>query len=226
MTINTNISNPELTKFAKYMFFIEMGMYFPLTIQEAFQKLEPGLDETFKPLNVYIQDDNRKDYSILEQLESDNPSFIYHITCATNNPRFRAQLAIIQTYPNFVDCYQYENSTSNTAVIRCRLFVKSRMKKLVESKYSEMYAPQEYNSILNNASIAAIYAKFNYETKENEFNRAFHVLLRTDKFFNEMVDQLGLTDSKTIEALRTNEFDSKYSIEKETLRFSNQYNMN
>lgn len=221
MTINTNISNPNLTKFAKYMFFIEMGMYIPLKVQEAFQKLEPGLDETFNPLNVYIQDDNNKDYLITEQMESDNPFFLYYITCDTRNPRFKSQLNIIKTYSNYVNCYQYKDDQSNMAVIRCKVFVKSRVSKMINSKYSEMYAPQEYQSILNCQSIQALYSKYNYESKEYEYDRSFHVLLRTEKFLQKMIDELGLTDSKTIEALSKNEFDSKYSIEKETLRFDN-----
>ena len=79
MTINTDISNPNLTKFAKYMFYIEQGMYFPLALQEAFQKLEPTLSETFEPINIYIDDENSKDYSIREELLSDNPFYLYLI---------------------------------------------------------------------------------------------------------------------------------------------------
>ena len=222
MTINTDISNPNLTRLAKYMFFIEMGMYFPLKIQDAFQKLEPTLSEDFNPVNIYIQDENVKDYSITEQLESDEPSYVYFILCDTRNPRFKTQLEIIRGFASFVDCYAFKSSISGLAVIRLKVFIKNRINKLFESKYSEMYAVQEYHSLTSSKSIQGLYQKFNYDTKENEFDKSMHVLLRTEKYLDKMIDELGITDSRTIDILSNNEFDSKYSIEQETLRFDTQ----
>lgn len=219
MTINTDISNPNLTRLGKYMFFIEMGMYFPLRIQEAFQKLEPTLSEDFEPVNVYIQDSNNSDYSIEEQLNSEEPSFIYFIRCSTSNPRFKAQLEVLKGYEGFIDCYAFKSRISDTAIIRCKVFIKNRIKKLVESKYSEMYAPREYQLITSNKTIQALYTKFNYKTNEPDFDKSLHVLIRSERYLDDLIDSLGLTDSKTIEMLSNNEFDSKYSIEQETLRF-------
>lgn len=219
MTINTDISNPNLTKLAKYMFFIESGLYHPIAVQGAIQKLEPTLNETFDHINVYIQDENNKDYSIQEQLTKEEPTFLYYITCNTLNPRFKAQLRILKNSDRFVDCYQYGDINSGMAVIRFKVFIKSRIVKLLESKYSEMYAVQEYQSIMHSMCIQRVFSKFDYTTNQLEFDRCMHVLLRTEDHFNKIVDELGLTDDLTIEALRTNEFDGKYSIEKETLTF-------
>ncbi len=221
MTINTDISSTKLTKISKYMFFIEMSLYFPLTVQEAFQKLEPNLKEDFNSLNVYIDDENVKDYSIHEELKSDKPSFVYFIKCDTRNPRFKTQLEIIKNYSGFVDCYQYYNSQSDVAIIRCKISVKHRMMKLVDSKYSEMYSEQEYHSIGKNSSIQNIYSRYNYSTNKQEFDRSFHVLLHSEELLNKLVSDLNLTDSKTIETLSNNEFDGKYSIMNETITFKN-----
>lgn len=221
MTINTDITNPNLTKFAKYMFFIEQCLYFPLKLQDAFQKLEPSLSETFDSINIWVDDENIKDYSIHEELESNSPYYLYFITCDTRNPRFKTQLNIIKEFDGFVDCYQYENNISNTAVIRYKVNIKSRMKKMIESKYSEMYQEQEYRTIANNVSIQKIYSNFNYTTQEDEFDKSFHVLLRSDVLFEKIISELNLTDSKTIKALSKQEFDGKYSINEETLTFSN-----
>ncbi len=221
MTINTDISNPNLTKFAKYMFYIEQGMYFPLALQEAFQKLEPTLSETFEPINIYIDDENSKDYSIREELLSDNPFYLYLICCDTRNPRFKAQLNIIKGYDGFIDCYQYENKTSNKAIIRYKVFIKNRIRKMIESKYSEMYQEQEYRSISNNKTIQNIYSHYSYVNSTTVFDKSFHVLLRSDEYLQQLIDELKLTDSKTIKILSENEFDSKYSINNETIKFKN-----
>jgi hypothetical protein len=221
MTINTDISNPNLTKFAKYMFYIEQGMYFPLALQEAFQKLEPTLSETFDSINVYVDDENSKDYSIKEELESDNPFYLYFIYCDTRNPRFKTQLNAIKKYDGFIDCYQYENKKSNKAIIRYKVFIKNRMHKMIDSKYSEMYQEQEYTSISNNKTIQSIYSHYSYVNSTTIFDKSFHVLLRSDEYLEQLIDELKLTDTKTIEILSESEFDSKYSIDNETIKFKN-----
>lgn len=222
MTINTDITNPNLTKVAKYMFFIEQSLYFPLPLQEAFQKLEPSLSETFNPVNVFVSDENSRDYNIDEQIKSGNPSFIYFITCDTRNPRFGKMLSEIKKFEGFIDCYQYDNINSDIAVIRYKVYIKDRMIKLLTSKYSEMYKRQEYSTIVNNKTIQAIYTRFNYDTKKPEFLKPIHVLVHSEEGLQQIIDELNITDPEIIKIMTKNELDSKYSIEQETLTFNNQ----
>jgi hypothetical protein len=222
MTINTDIKNAELTKFAKYIFFIEQALFFPLPVQEAMQKLEPTLSETFKPMNVFIDDDNISDYNIKEEMDKNNPQFIFFITCDTRNPRFKYQLNVLRDHKRFVDCYQYQDIHSNTAVIRFKVTVKQRVIKMIESNYSEMYQAQERPAVVNNMTVQRLYSKYNPKTKENEFDDAIHILLRSSEMFERLVNKFELTDTDTIEALKEQEFDSKYRIEQETLRFTHE----
>ena len=208
------------------MFFIELSLYMNLSTQEAFQKLEPNLKEKFECLNVFIDDENSNDYSIEEQLQSDNPSFLYFIKCDTSNPRFKTQLDIIKENEGFVDCYQYYDSLSNTAIIRFKVSIKSRMQKMVTSKYSEMYSEREYHTISKNQAVQGIYSRYNYATNKQEFDRSFHVLLHSEELLNKLVSDLNLTDTRTIETLANNEFDGKYKIINETLNFKNYINDN
>ena len=222
MTINTDITNPELTRFAKYLFFIEQGLYFPMEIQEAMQKLEPTLSETFNTVNVYIDDENIKDYDVTEEAKKEEPYFLYFITCDTRNPRFKRQLEVIKDHNRFVDCYQYQSKDSNVAVIRYKVTVKQRVIKLLESNYSEMYQERERNAIVNNRAVQSIYTYWNPDNKMDEFDDSIHILLRSSEMFDRMIDRLGLTDTDTIKQLEKQEFDSKYSITEETLRFTNE----
>ena len=221
MTINTDITNPDLTRFAKYLFFIEQGLYFPIEIQEAMQKLEPTLSETFNPINVYIDDENNKDYNINKELKKEEPYFLFFIACDTRNPRFKAQLEIVKNHKRFVDCYQYQDINSNIAVIRYKVSVKQRVIKLVGSNYSEMYQERERTSIVNSHSVKSIYTYWNPEVKADEFDDSIHILLRSSEMFDRIIDRFNLTDTDTIKHLEKQEFDSKYSIEEETLRFTN-----
>lgn len=222
MTINTDIKNPDLTKFAKYIFFIEQALYWPLAIQEAMQKLEPDLSETFNPLNVYIDDENVQDYSIQAELEQEEQNFIYFIKCDTRNPRFKYQLDILRNHGRFVDCYQYQDVDSNTAIIRFKVSVKQRVVKMVESNYSEMYQEQERKMVVNNKTIQMFYADWNTTTETDEFDDSIHILLRSNEMLDRIIDKLDLRDTDTIEMLKTQEFDSIYSIEQETLRFTDE----
>jgi len=222
MTINTDIKNVDLTKFAKYIFFIEQSLYFPLAIQEAVQKLEPNLAETFKPLNVYVDDENIKDYSINAEVEQEEPNFIFFITCDTRNPRFKYQLDVLRDHKRFIDCYQYQDINSNIAVIRFKVTIKQRVIKMIESNYSEMYQEQERKSIVNNSTVQAIYTAWNPETKLDEFDDSIHILLRSDEMLNRLIDKFNITDSSTIDVMARQEFDSKYYVEQETLRFTDE----
>jgi len=222
MTINTDIKHADLTKFAKYIFFIEQALFFPFEIQEGIQKLEPTLSETFDPLNVYIDDENSKDYNINNEFVQEEPNFIFFITCDTRNPRFKRQLEIIKEYKRFIDCYQYQDIYSNKAVIRIRVSIKQRVMKMLQSNYSEMYKEQERKVVVNNPTIQAIYSKYNVKTKEDEFDDSIHILLRSNEMLDRIIDNLNLTDTDTIKALEEQEFSSKYSIEQETLRFTDE----
>ena len=93
---------------------------------------------------------------------------------------------------------------------------------MIESNYSEMYQEQERKVVVNNPTVQAIYTKMNLETRLDEFDDSIHILLRSDEMLNRIIDKLELTDSDTIEALERQEFDGKYYIEQETLRFTDE----
>ena len=76
--VNTDICRKHLTRLSKYMFFIETCLYFPEKVFNAFQKLEKGIGEDINPINVYIDDENNKDYSIHEEVSSEEPCYLYH----------------------------------------------------------------------------------------------------------------------------------------------------
>lgn len=222
MTINTDVRRPHLTKLAKYMFFIEHCLYFPKNIFEAFQKLEKTTIEDFDPINVYIDDENSTDYSINEQLESDEPDYIYHIVVDTRNPRFAAQLNELKKSEKFVDCYQYKDTTSNKAVIRYKVSIKSRLEKLISSEYSKMFDEQEYGSLLlRNKPLVRMYTHYSFDNQRDELDSSLHVIMHTEEMLHRLIDQYNITSNETIAIMSSNEFASKYSIDKETLKFEN-----
>ena len=97
---------------------------------------------------------------------------------------------------------------------------------MIESKYSEMYQEQEYRSISNNKTIQTIYSHYSYVNSATIFDKSFHVLLRSDEYLEQLIDELKLTDTETIKILSESEFDSKYSIDNETIKFKNKMNKN
>jgi len=217
--IYTDITDPLLTKLAKYMFFIEISIYERNIIEQAFEDLQPRIGETFDPINVYIADTNSKDYDLQENLDNDQDDqiFMYHVLVDTTNPRFKESLDTLKTAYSFVDCYQCQNSKSDKAIIRQKVVVKRRVVQLLESRYSEMYAEREYKTILNNVDVTKRFTIWDKETKKDVLDKSLHVLMKSQELFDKMVNDLGLTDDDTREILSGNEFDTKYDLKKETI---------
>lgn len=219
LIINTDITNPNLTKIAKYMFLIEQCLFHPIPIQRAFQKLEPKSDESFEHINVYIDDTNALDYDLSEELGKKNQRFLYFITCDTRNPRFKSQLAVIKGFKGYIDCYQNDNVHSTLAVIRIEVMVKRRIPKMIESKYSEMYQQQELDELFNNKIIKMVYVYWDTKSKRDVYHDSLHILKRSEEMFDRIADMYTITDSDTLDVLSEQEFDSKYDMSKEILNY-------
>lgn len=219
----TNIRHNNLTKIAKYMFFMEQCLYMPNYVINAFQKLERQLSEKIKSLNVFVDDNSRSDYSLQEQLDSDSPEYLYYVIADTTNPRFSKQLAELKKSEHFVDCYQHKNIDSNKAVIRFKVCVKSRFEKLLKSEYSKMFTEEEQSSILKNKPLLRMYTHYNFENERDELDSTLHVLMHTEEGLQRLVDKFTIDDPDTIAIMADHEYDDKFDIDKEILNF-NTYN--
>ena len=221
--IYTNIEDEKLTRLAKYMFFIEISIYYLTIDEEAVENLQPRLGESFAPINIFIQDTAKSDYNVREELEkASNPSnelpisFLYNILVDTRNPRHEESLAQLRTNSYFVDCYQCANADSNKAIIRMRVTVKDRMKHLLRGEYSKMYKENEFDALLRNRALHERYRVWTKEGKD-EIHKSLQVLMKTQEALDALVERLGITDESIIDLMASRELDEMYNIEKESI---------
>lgn len=210
-----NGPNSEHTKLFKYMFGIELSLYYMSNIEKAFERLEPYyLNEVWDKLNVYLDDEATNDYSLEEQKDAEQPVYLYHIKVDTRVNDFHEILDILKTSSNYVDCYQCCNVDSHYAIVRFKVSIVNRVKLLLESKYSQMYKPEELKNIKKNQYIASRYGKD--KNGERTFTEPIHVLAKDEEAFLELCEKYK-PDDKTMTVMRQNEYDSKINLSKEII---------
>lgn len=209
-------NDSSITKTYKYMFGIELSLYTMTNVEKAFERLNPYfLNETWDKINVYLDDLNSLDYSLEEQKNSDQPTYVYHIKVDTRNPEFSNILDIIKTSSSYIDCYQCKDVDCNYAIIRYKINVNRRIEHLLNSKYSSMYTKEELESIKTNQYVKNRYGKL--ENNEFKFSEPIMVLCRDEEALNNICDKLGITDEKTISIMKQNEYDSKINLNNEII---------
>ena len=219
--IYTNISDPNLTRLAKYMFFIEISVYFLTVDEQAVEDLQPRLGENFDQLNVFINDDNSVDYNIRNNMGDESElTYLYHILADTRNPRFEESLDVLRRHNKYVDCYQCGDINSNKAIIRMKPFVKTRMQHLINSEYSKMYKDNEFANMMKNVALQVRYSVWT-EDNETIIHNSLQILMRTQDALDDLVERLGITDDKTIALMASRELDGKYNIDAESINSLN-----
>lgn len=210
-------SSAERTKLFKYMFGIEISIYNSIHIEKAFERLEPYyLNEPWDRINVYLDDEATTDYDLSEQLNSEEPLYMYHVKVDTRCSDFAQILDTLKTSPNYVDCYQCCDVDSHYAIIRFKVSVIRRISTLLDSKYSQLYKPEELTNIKKKQDIVRRYAKIN-ANNEVLFNEAMQVLTKDENAFNAICEKFNITDEKTKSIMKNNEYDSKYNLSLETI---------
>lgn len=213
MRININ-NNPNHTKTMKYLFGIELSMYNKKEVESAFENLNPYyLNEPWDQINVYLDDEATTDYDLKEQINSESPTFIYHVKVDTTHPDFEKYISTLKSSVNFIDCYQCGDVDCKYAIIRFKVSVNKRVKTMLESKYSEMYRKEELDNIKKNKYIQLRYK--DHETKD--ISEPIKILAKDEECFKYICEKLKLTDEKTIAIMKQNEYDSKLKIENEII---------
>jgi hypothetical protein len=206
-------NTPTTTKVFKYMFGIEISLYAVTNVEKAFERLNPYfLNEKWDPINVYLDDIDSSDYSLEEQISSDQPVYIYHIKADIRNPDFSNILDIIKTSSNYVDCYQCKDTESNYAIIRYKVNVNRRIEHLLNSKYSQMYNETELGYIKNNQ-----YIKVRYSKNDSSLFNPLMVLAKDDEALSAICEHIGITDDDLIATIKKNEYDSKFNLSNEII---------
>jgi hypothetical protein len=211
-------NNSNQTKTFKYLFGIELSIYNMSSIEKAFERLEPYyLNEPWDKLNVYLDDKATSDYNLEEQKDAEQPEYIYHIKVDTRVEGFAEILDMIKTSTNFIDCYQCGDIDCHSAIIRFKVSIIKRVKSFLNSKYSEMYKPEELTNIKKNQYIKTRYTYQDKVSNERVFTEPILVLAKDELALNAICERLGLTDDKTISIMKQNEFDSKLNLDNEII---------
>lgn len=207
----------KVTKTFKYLFGIELSIYNMPTIEKAFEELYPYYkNDDWEAFDVYLDDHACSDYSLEEELKSDNPQFIYFIKMDKNAKDFQKNLDIIKTSSRYIDCYQAKDANSKYCIVRYKVAVKKRVFDLINSQYSKMYNKKELQNIKDNGYIQTRYGTFNNQY-EREFDEPILVLDKNETVLEKICTRLGVTDSTTISIMKQNEYDSKFNLKNETI---------
>lgn len=229
LRIYTDIEDKRLTKTAKYLFFIDLAIYFSLDHEIIIEDLQPRSYEKFDPINVYIDDKHSKDYDISMELKEASPTYLYHVLVDTRNPRFKKCLEALRDEDNkcnyFMDCYQYKSYDSNKAVIRFRVPIKKQIPRLINSEYSKLFSNNNYESLKASYSSTSLRYKILdrdmlAEELEYKETKPYGVLTKSEWYYNNILDEFNIDpNSDTARDIKNKEFDSKFNIEKETLTY-------
>lgn len=208
---------PEQTKTYKYMFGIELTLYNLTNIEKAFERLEPFyLNEPWDRINVYLDDVATKDYNLEDQLNSETPLYMYHIKVDTRATDFEQIIHTLKSSPNYIDCYQCGSVDCNYAIIRFKVSITRRMELLLNSKYSQLYKPDEIKNIKKNQYIVMRYGK-QLPNGDKVFTEPFQVLTKDEEAFKILAEKYNITDDKTLSIMKNNEFDSKINLSNEII---------
>lgn len=213
--VHTTVDD-TMTKLARYMFFIEIALYYGIPQEQAFENLQPRMGETFDPIQVYLTDTSGTDYDLKK-----DKTPMYHVLIDTRCPRFTKSLEDIKESYWYVDCYQCQDVDSNKAIIRLNVSIKKRIKLLMKSKYSEMYKADELQKVFNmKESLIKRYSHIDVNG-DLQLSDSIHVLLKSKNMYEKLIEVYGIKDEKTKNIMKNNEFDSKFILEKEIIDGNN-----
>lgn len=207
------------TRTYKYLYKVFKVAYLSTDFQIALNRLKCRQNENFTNLNVFMQDKNFPGSSIEDS--------IFYIIVDTRNPRFEDAISKLQECPYFMGVYQYHDVRSDLAVVRVRHPIVRQWKALLESRYSDLYKKSDGSVffINNDSEIMGHFKEIDPNTKKAVYNKEWHVMMRTEEYFNTKILPLtvGLSPND-IEEIKKNEFDDKINLKEETINSQQKYN--
>jgi hypothetical protein len=224
---NTHLDS-TYTKTARYLFFLELCNYHSTALHDAFEKLQPvpGID-TFDHINVYVQDINIKDYDLNNP---PNGRYQYFVKVDTRNPQFNKYLDVIKNDFSYVDSYKYKDDPNDPySIIRISVINTDKFKKLLESKYSQIWTQQELERLSMNYLVTRKYVidpkayplhDSKFEEEADFLNQSWHILAKSDAYINLLLRKCK-PDYNLEEKLKAKEaeLDTKFNIQKESLGY-------
>ena len=175
-----NIGDGTLTRLTRYVFYIELEMYYNDSLREAFKMLQNFFFDkkaTWKNPNVFIGDKNRTDYSYHEVSKDIDKDYVYHVLIDTSCPRFEKAIAMIRRSKFYLDDYIYKDLDSNKIVVRLRSICKSHINKCIRGEFSKIFEEKEYAPLTRNIDIFLSYFKPDLSQNVYKFTEESAVLL-------------------------------------------------
>lgn len=194
------IEDKNITNLAKYLFYIELEMYYDLHLKKgmyALQNLNPHKYKYENP-NIFIGDSNRADYNYETSRDGDEP-YLYHVLVDTNCEFFEKAMNNIRKSSFYKDEYIYKDLSTGKIVVRIYAFSKERINKCVRGDYSDLFKESNYKA-LKNPNIFYTYFNINFNTKRVTFKKESAILVGAVKNKREsteadrLIESLGIDD--------------------------------
>lgn len=208
----------QKTKTYLYLFKVFKTAYLSSKQRSAINKLHRRARENVDDLNVYLLDKNYPNAKIDDR--------IMYVMVDTRNPRFEAAMHIIKDCSYFKGVYQAYNINSHKAILRFLHPVTRQWDTLLDSKYSKIYRRDDGSVFLinDNDIVRSEYLVADPTTGEYKFSKEWHVMMRTQSYFEKNI--LPLTENlpkNEVEEIKNREYDDMLNLSKEIIDTSKSY---
>lgn len=171
-----DISNEEMTNIGKYVFFVELHMYYDQELIEGVLMLSPSYKGAGEEINVFLGDVDRDDYDVKKIQKDKSLQYEYHLLIDTNVTYFEKGMKRLRKSPFYIGEYIYKDVSTDKIVVIIRSMCRKHIDLCIAGKFSEIFSENDYEALTCRLSIVTNYFELDFKNKTYHFTDESAVL--------------------------------------------------
>ena len=171
-----DISSDEMTNIGKYVFFIELHLYYDQDLIGGILGLSPSYKGAGDEINVFLGDVNRDDYDVKKIQKDSSLQYEYHLLIDTNVTYFEKAMKKIRKSPFYIGEYIYKDISTEKIVLIIRSMCRKHIDLCIAGKFSEIFSENNYETLTSRLSIVTNYFDLDFKNKTYHFTNESAVL--------------------------------------------------
>lgn len=202
-----DIDSGEMTNIGKYVFFIELYLYYDENLVNALLRLSPAPFDNSEEINVYLGDVSRTDYNVKEVQKDSSLNYEYHLLIDVNSKHFERGMKEVRQSPFYIGEYIYKDISTDKIVVLIRSMCRRHIDLCIQGKFSEIFSENNYEILTSRLRLVTMYFDLDFRDKKYYFNDVSAVLCGVkilpapENKASELIARLGIDCQKTIDVL-------------------------
>lgn len=171
-----DVSSDEMTNIGKYVFFIELHMYYDQELIGGILMLSPSFKGAGDEINVFLGDVDREDYDVKKIQKDKSLQYEYHLLIDTNVTYFEKGMKRVRKSPFYVGEYIYKDISTDKIVVIIKSMCRKHIDLCIEGKFSEIFSENNYEALTCRLSIVTNYFDLDFKNKTYYFTNESAVL--------------------------------------------------